>query len=55
MSGNLFFDLPKGNGDIIPPYKLIDSKSIMAVNAHMQNKMLRELWSTMSDYKMKSL
>ena len=55
MSGNLFFDLPKGNGDIVPPYKLIDSKSIMAVNAHIQNKMLRELWTTMSDYKMKSL
>jgi 23S rRNA maturation mini-RNase III len=40
---------------ITPPYKLIDAKSIVAVNAHVQSKMLRELWKTMSDYKMKSL
>ena len=54
MSGNLFFDIPE-NGMITPPYKLIDAKSIIAVNAHVQSKMLRELWKTMSDYKMKSL
>lgn len=54
MSGNLFFEIPE-NGNITPPYKLIDAKSIIAVNAHVQSKMLRELWKTMSDYKMKSL
>lgn len=54
MSGNLFFEMPE-SGDIIPPYKLIDAKSIIAVNAHVQAKMLRDLWKTMSDYKMKSL
>lgn len=54
MSGNLFFEMPE-SGDIIPPYKLIDGKSIIAVNAHVQTKMLRDLWKTMSDYKMKSL
>jgi len=54
MSGNLFFEMPE-SGDIIPPYKLIDGKSIIAVNAHVQAKMLRDLWKTMSDYKMRSL
>lgn len=54
MSGNLFFEIPE-NGMITPPYKLIDAKSIVAVNAHVQSKMLRDLWKTMSDYKMKSL
>ena len=54
MSGNLFFDIPE-DGNIMPPYKLIDAKSIIAVNAHVQSKMLRDLWKTMSDYKMKSL
>jgi len=54
MSGNLFFEIPE-NGDVTPPYKLIDAKSIIAVNAHIQSKMLRDLWKTMSDYKMKSL
>ena len=54
MSGNLFFEISK-DGMITPPYKLIDAKSIIAVNAHVQSKMLRELWKTMSDYKMKSL
>lgn len=54
MSGNLFFEVPQ-NGMMTPPYKLIDAKSIIAVNAHVQSKMLRELWKTMSDYKMKSL
>ena len=54
MSGNLFFEIRK-DGNITPPYKLIDAKSIVAVNAHVQSKMLRELWKTMSDYKMKSL
>jgi len=54
MSGNLFFDIP-ADGNITPPYKLIDAKSIVAVNAHVQSKMLRDLWKTMSDYKMKSL
>ena len=54
MSGNLFFGIP-ADGNITPPYKLIDAKSIVAVNAHVQSKMLRDLWKTMSDYKMKSL
>jgi nudix-type nucleoside diphosphatase (YffH/AdpP family) len=54
MSGNLFFNISE-DGMINPPYKLIDAKSIIAVNAHVQSKMLRELWKTMSDYKMKSL
>lgn len=54
MSGNLFFNISE-DGMITPPYKLIDAKSIIAVNAHVQSKMLRELWKTMSDYKMKSL
>jgi ADP-ribose pyrophosphatase len=54
MSGNLFFEISE-DGMITPPYKLIDAKSIVAVNSHVQSKMLRELWKTMSDYKMKSL
>lgn len=54
MSGNLFFEIGQ-DGMITPPYKLIDAKSIIAVNAHVQSKMLRDLWKTMSDYKMKSL
>ena len=54
MSGNLFFEIPE-NGGVTPPYKLIDAKSIIAVNAHIQSKMLRDLWKIMSDYKMKSL
>ena len=54
MSGNLFFEISE-NGDIIPPYKLIDAKSIIAVNAHIQNKMIKDLWKTISEYKMKSL
>jgi ADP-ribose pyrophosphatase len=54
MSGNLFFDMSE-DGNITPPYKLIDAKSVIAVNSHVQGKMLRDLWKTMSDYKMKSL
>jgi len=54
MSGNLFFDMSE-DGNITPPYKLIDAKSVIAVNSHIQGKMLRDLWKTMSDYKMKSL
>ena len=54
LSGNLFFEFPE-EGDVIPPYKLIDAKSIMAVNWHVQNKMMKSLWETVSDFKMKSL
>lgn len=54
LSGNLFFEFPE-EGDVIPPYKLIDAKSIMAVNWHIQNKMMKSLWETISDFKMKSL
>jgi len=54
LNGNLFFEFPE-EGDVIPPYKLIDGKSIMAVNWHVQNKMMKSLWETVSDFKMKSL
>jgi ADP-ribose pyrophosphatase len=54
LIGNLFFKTST-NGDIIPPYRLIDAKSIMAVNWHVQNKMTRELWETVSNYKLKSI
>jgi ADP-ribose pyrophosphatase len=54
LNGNLFFDI-SDNGDIIPPYKLIDAKSILAVSLHVQAEMMKKLWSTLSDYKMKSL
>lgn len=54
LNGNLFFEFPE-EGDIIPPYKLIDIKSIVAVSWHVQNKMMKSLWETVSDFKMKSL
>lgn len=54
LNGNLFFDIPE-DGDIIPPYKLIDAKSIIATNWYMTSKLMRSLWETVSDYKMKSL
>jgi len=54
LNGNLFFD-PLENGDIIPPYKLIDGKSILAVNLHVQSEMMKKLWFTLSDFKMKSI
>jgi nudix-type nucleoside diphosphatase (YffH/AdpP family) len=54
LNGNIFFDI-SNDGDIIPPYKLIDAKSIMAVNWYVQNKMTRELWETISNYKLKSI
>lgn len=54
LNGNLFFEFPE-EGDVIPPYKLIDAKSIMAVNWQVQNKMMKSLWETVSDFKMKSL
>lgn len=55
LNGNIFFENSMENGDFIPPYKLIDAKSIMAVNWHAQNKMMKSLWGTLSDFKMKSL
>lgn len=54
LNGNLFFDIPE-DGDIVPPYKLIDSKSIIAVSWFMTSKLMRSLWETISDFKMKSL
>lgn len=54
LNGKLFFEFTE-KGDVIPPYKLIDAKSIIAVNWHVQNKMIKSLWETVSDYKMKSL
>ena len=54
MNVNLFFEFPE-EGDVMPPYKLIDSKSLMAVSWHMQNKMMKSLWETIGDFKMKSL
>lgn len=54
LNGNLFFEFPE-EGDVTPPYKLIDAKSIMAVSWHVQNKMMKSLWETVSDFKMKSL
>ena len=54
LNGNLFFDIPE-DGDIVPPYKLIDAKSVIAVNWYMTSKLMRSLWETVSDYKMKSL
>ena len=55
LNGNIFFDNSIENGNFTPPYKLIDAKSIMAVNWHVQNKMMKSLWGTLSDFKMKSL
>jgi ADP-ribose pyrophosphatase len=55
LNGNIFFDNSMENGNFTPPYKLIDAKSIMAVNWHVQNKMMKSLWGTLSDFKMKSL
>lgn len=54
LSGNLFFEITE-SGDITPPYKLIDAKSILAVTLHTQAEMMKKLWTTLSDYKMKSL
>ena len=54
LNGNLFFEIPE-DGDIIPPYKLIDAKSIIAVSWFMTSKLMKDLWETVSDYKMKSL
>jgi len=54
LNGNLFFEIPD-DGDITPPYKLIDSKSIIATNWYMTNKLMRSLWETVSDFKMRSL
>ena len=54
MNGNLFFE-PNEDGDMLPPYKLIDAKSIIAVNWYAQNKLMKSLWETVSNSKMKSL
>jgi ADP-ribose pyrophosphatase len=54
LNGNVFFNLPE-NGEFIPPYKVIDSKSIIAINWYVTKEMLTNLWSKISDYKMKSL
>ena len=54
LNGNLFFEFPE-EGDVTPPYKLIDAKSLMAVSWHVQNKMMKSVWETVSDFKMKSL
>lgn len=54
LNGNLFFEFPE-EGDVTPPYKLIDAKSLMAVSWHVQNKMMKSIWETVSDFKMKSL
>jgi ADP-ribose pyrophosphatase len=53
LNGNIFFNISE-DGNIVPPYKLIDAKSIMAVNWYVQNNMMTSLWKTISDYKMKS-
>jgi len=53
LNGNLFFEMTKDN-EITPPYQLIDAKSIMAVNWHVQNKMMKQLWETVSNFKLKS-
>ena len=54
LNGNIFFEFPE-KGDVTPPYKLIDAKSLMAVSWHVQNKMMKSVWETVSDFKMKSL
>jgi len=54
LNGNLFFSIPE-DGNIVPPYKLIDAKSIIAVSWFMTSKLMKSLWETISDYKMKSL
>lgn len=54
LNGNLFFDIQE-DGQMVPPYKLIDAKSLMAVTLHVQSLMMKNLWTTLSDYKMKSL
>ena len=54
LNGNLFFEFPE-DGDVTPPYKLIDAKSLMAVNWFVQGKMMKSIWETVSDFKMKSL
>lgn len=54
LNGNIFFEISE-NGNIIPPYQMIDAKSIIAINWWVSNNMMRSLWSTVSDFKMKSL
>lgn len=54
LNGNLFFEI-KEDGLIVPPYKLIDAKSIIAVNWYMTSELMKNLWQTVSDYKIKSI
>ena len=53
LNGNIFVNISE-DGLITPPYKLIDAKSIIAVNWYVQNNLMTSLWKTVSDYKMKS-
>jgi len=54
LNGSIFTNVSE-DGLITPPYRLIDAKSIMAVNYVVQTNMMKSLWGTLSDYKMKSL
>lgn len=54
LGGNIFFEVIL-NGDIKPPYQLIDAKSIIATNWWASNKLMKSLWQTVSDFKLKSI
>lgn len=54
LNGNLFFEIST-DGELKMPYKLIDAKSIIATNWWTSNKMMKSLWETVSDFKIKSL
>jgi nudix-type nucleoside diphosphatase (YffH/AdpP family) len=54
LNGNVIFEM-FDDGRIVPPYQMIDAKSIVAINWWVGNKMMKSLWETVSDFKMKSL
>jgi|694.fasta_scaffold18259_6 ADP-ribose pyrophosphatase len=54
LSGNVFFE-NIDNGVLKPPYQMIDAKSIIAINWWVSNSMMKSLWTTISDFKLKSI
>jgi len=54
LNGNVIFEM-FNDGRIVPPYQMIDAKSIIAINWWVGNKMMKSLWETVSEFKMKSL
>jgi ADP-ribose pyrophosphatase len=52
FGGNLIF---KGeNGEMVPPYRLIDAKSIMAVNYVEHNRIMKDTVEVLTDAKFKT-